>query len=138
MDNPKIAVVIPCYKVKEHILGVIQSVHKEVDTIYVVDDCCPDSSGSFVEEHNNDKRVKVLYNKQNLGVGGATMHGYKEALANDIDIVVKVDGDGQMDATLILDFIKPILDGNADYVKGNRFFSYEHVSSMPKVRLIGN
>jgi len=52
--NPKIAVVIPSYKVRNHILGVISQIGPEVGRIYVVDDCCPDGSGDFVESNCRD------------------------------------------------------------------------------------
>lgn len=132
------AVVIPSYKVKKHVLDVIARMGPEVNTIYVVDDCCPENSGQYVQQHNTDPRVRVLYNDVNKGVGGATKHGYQEALADGMDIVIKVDGDGQMDPALIPMFIKPLLDGRADYTKGNRFFSYEHFNRMPRIRLFGN
>ena len=134
----RIAVVIPSYKVKNHILGVIRSIGPEVSKIYVVDDCCPDGSGVFVKEHCQDDRVVIIRHDQNRGVGGAVMTGYKAAIEDRIDIVVKVDGDGQMDPRLIPDFISPIIAGEADYTKGNRFFDLETIKSMPKVRMIGN
>lgn len=136
--NVKVAVVIPCYKVKEHVLQVISSIESEVCKIYAVDDCCPDGSGDFIEKNNSDNRVVVLRNDVNLGVGGAVMHGYATALRDGIDIIVKIDGDGQMDPTLIKKFIAPIMCGEADYTKGNRFFNLENISAMPKIRLIGN
>lgn len=134
----RIAVVIPCYKVTQHVLGVIGSIGPEVECIYAVDDCCPQNSGKFINDNNTDPRVTVLFNESNKGVGGATKRGYAEALKAGMDIVIKVDGDGQMDPSLIPLFIRPIIDGRADYTKGNRFFSYEHVSRMPGVRLFGN
>ena len=134
----KIAVVIPCYKVKEHILGVINAIGPEVTKIYVVDDCCPNHSGQFVEENNLDARVVVLRNEINLGVGGAVMHGYEVAIKDRMDIIVKIDGDGQMDPSLLMDFIEPIICGEADYTKGNRFFNLTNISAMPKIRLFGN
>ncbi|WP_312043079.1 glycosyltransferase [Erwinia sp.] len=133
-----VAVVIPCYKVKNHILGVIQAIGPEVDKIYAVDDCCPEGSGDFIEEKNTDQRVTVLRNSVNQGVGGAVMHGYSAALADDIDIIVKIDGDGQMDPSLLCEFIAPIISGEADYTKGNRFFNLENIMAMPKIRLFGN
>ena len=135
---PTIAVVIPAYKVCKHILGVIDNIGEEVSAIYVVDDCCPDGSGSYVESNCTDKRVKVLYNPENQGVGGAVMTGYQAAIADGMDIIVKVDGDGQMDTSLIPDFVAPILAGEADYTKGNRFFDLEKIHAMPKMRLFGN
>ncbi len=137
-QNKSIGVVIPCYKVKKQILRVLDKMVPEVDVIYVVDDKCPENSGDFVKENVTDARVKVLYNEVNKGVGGAVIHGYKQALADGIDIVVKLDGDDQMDADLILPLIKPIVEGKADYRKGNRFYFPKSLSAMPAIRLFGN
>lgn len=133
-----IAVVIPCFKVKEKILQVLQGIGKEVSRIYVVDDHCPDGSGKFAESHFKDNRMTVIYHKKNKGVGGAVITGYRAALKDECDIIVKIDGDGQMDPTLISNFIKPIERGIADYTKGNRFFDAEKAKSMPALRLFGN
>jgi dolichol-phosphate mannosyltransferase len=135
---PQLAVVIPCYKVKAHVLDVIAAIGPEVSMIFAVDDCCPDGSGKFIEENANDPRVHVLYNPENKGVGGAVMHGYRAAMEARADIIVKVDGDGQMDPALIPDIARPVLMGRADYAKGNRFHSVWNVRQMPGVRLFGN
>jgi len=133
-----VAVVIPCYKVKSHILDVIGEIGPEVTRIYVVDDCCPQGTGDFVRQNVTDPRVVVVRHEVNQGVGGAVVTGYQAAIADGMEILVKVDGDGQMDPALIPEFIQPIIDNEADYTKGNRFFDLESVKSMPKVRLIGN
>ncbi|PBQ19840.1 glycosyltransferase family 2 protein [Pseudomonas congelans] len=138
INQSVIAVVIPCYKVKSHILAVISGIGPEVDKIYVVDDCCPDKSGEFVEQECSDPRVNVIKCPVNQGVGGAVMTGYAAAIAEGVDVIVKVDGDGQMDPLLIPDFVLPILNGQADYTKGNRFFDLEEIRQMPKIRLFGN
>lgn len=135
---PTVAVVIPCYKVRRHILGVIAGIGAEVQRIYVVDDCCPDQSGVFVRDHCRDPRVSVLSHETNLGVGGAVMTGYRAAIADGATVIVKLDGDGQMDGALIPEFVDPILRGEADYTKGNRFFDLEQISNMPPLRLFGN
>ncbi|WP_434682283.1 glycosyltransferase family 2 protein (plasmid) [Pseudomonas sp. R1-18] len=132
------AVVIPCFKVRKHILGVIADIGMDVSRIYVVDDCCPEGSGREVEEHCADQRVRVIFNAVNLGVGGAVMAGYRAALADGMDIVVKVDGDGQMNPALIPAFTAPIKSGEADYTKGNRFFNLEEIRRMPGMRIFGN
>lgn len=134
----KVAVVIPCYKVKNHILDVISSIKQEVFSIYVVDDKCPEQTGNFVLENSNDPRVKVIFHDENLGVGGAVLTGYMAAKKDGHYCAVKLDGDGQMDSSLIRAFIGPILDGTSDYTKGNRFFNPEDVKAMPLVRTIGN
>lgn len=136
--SSRISVVIPSYKVKNHILEVIKNIGPEVCRIYVVDDCCPDASGEFVRDNCDDPRVVVLRNEVNQGVGGAVMAGYRAAIEDGMDVMVKLDGDGQMDARLIPDFVAPIIHGEADYTKGNRFFDLEEIRAMPKVRLFGN
>jgi glycosyltransferase involved in cell wall biosynthesis len=103
-----------------------------------VDDACPDGSGKLVQSNVVDPRVRVIFNAQNQGVGGAVITGYLSAIADDAQIIVKIDGDGQMDPSLILDFLTPIANGEADYTKGNRFFDLENIRAMPKVRLFGN
>lgn len=134
----RIAVVIPCYKVRDHIQEVLLGIGGEVWRIYVVDDGCPEKSGDLVVEEVADPRVRVIYNPENLGVGGAVITGYRRAVEEGADIVVKMDGDGQMDAKFIPTLVKPIIDGQADYTKGNRFFSPENLVTMPWVRMIGN
>jgi glycosyltransferase involved in cell wall biosynthesis len=134
----RVAVVIPCYRVKKHILNVIGAIGPEVAKIYVIDDKCPEETGNFVLEHCKDPRVVVRFNPTNLGVGGAVMAGYQAALDDNIDIVVKVDGDEQMDPSLIPRFVQPIQAGRADYTKGNRFFNLNNVRNMPALRLFGN
>ena len=106
--------------------------------IYVVDDCCPEASGRVVEEVVDDPRVTVIRNSRNLGVGGATLTGYRAAFEDGANIAVKLDGDGQMDATLIPDLIQPLIRGDADYVKGNRFYFLGSLRGMPRTRLFGN
>jgi dolichol-phosphate mannosyltransferase len=134
----QIAVVIPCFKVTAHVVGVIQGIGPQVHRIYVVDDCCPDDSGALVQRTCSDPRVQVIRHAINQGVGGAVMTGYAAAISDGVDIIVKLDGDGQMDASLIPNFVEPIISGEADYTKGNRFFDLEEIRAMPPMRLIGN
>lgn len=132
-----VAVVIPAYKVSRHIEDVISTLPDEIDQVIIVDDACPENSGS-IAALVEDKKVRVLTHEINLGVGGAMKTGYRAALLNGADIVVKVDGDGQMDPAQIENLLSPLLMNAADYSKGNRFYSLRTVRSMPKVRLIGN
>ena len=138
MKTNTIAVVIPAYRVTAHILDVIAEIGKEVSQIFVIDDACPEGSGALVSEKCKDKRVVVLTHSENQGVGGAVITGYRAALEAGAEIVVKVDGDGQMDPAMIADLIQPIIDGNADYTKGNRFDSLVGLREMPGIRVLGN
>jgi len=136
--DPKIAVVIPCYKARAHIPDVIKGIGDDVWRIYVVDDCCPEGTGDHVKASANDLRVRVIFNTENLGVGGAVLAGYQTAIADGADVIVKIDGDGQMNPGMIPRFTAPILKGQADYTKGNRFYDLANISRMPAVRLFGN
>lgn len=139
LRNLSVAVVLPCYKVADSILEVISLIPGFVRHIVVVDDACPQKSGELVASQTKDKRITVLQNSTNLGVGGAMITGYKWVLENtDADIVVKVDGDGQMDPRRIQALISPIASKEADYTKGNRFDSLEDLEQMPKIRIFGN
>lgn len=138
VSTARIAVVIPCYRVTRHVLDVIRQIGPEVSAIYVVDDACPDGSGPLVEREAGDSRVRVVRLAENQGVGGAVLAGYRAALAEGMTVIVKIDGDGQMDPSLIPDFVAPIVDGRADYAKGNRFYDPAGLSAMPSERLLGN
>jgi len=133
-----VAVVIPCYRVRRHILGVIEGLGPIVDRIYCVDDNCPEDSGGLVEQECSDPRVTVVHHAENQGVGGATLTGYRAAIAGGADVIVKIDGDGQMDPDLIELFVAPIAEGRADYAKGNRFHNIEDTRGMPAIRVFGN
>jgi len=135
---PNIAVVMPCYKSRAHVMDVIARVGPEVSLIVIVDDACPEATGAHVSASTRDARVVVVRNGANLGVGGAVLHGYRVALERGADIVVKLDSDGQMDPALLPRIVHPILERLADYTKGNRFFNIEDVRSMPAIRLFGN
>ncbi len=138
VNSPKIGVVIPAFKVSKHILGLLEDIGPEVGAIYVVDDGCPEKSGELVAKYCSDRRVQVIYHLENQGVGGAVMTGYRSALKDGAAIIVKLDGDGQMKLTDLATLIAPIIDGQADYSKGNRFYNIEQIHSMPKIRILGN
>lgn len=137
-QTPIIAAVLPCYRVRRQVMGVLDAIGSEIQLIYCIDDGCPEHSGDIIESECRDQRVKVIRHQRNRGVGGAVITGYRAALADSADIVVKLDADGQMDPRLIGSLIAPIALGRADYTKGNRFFSLEAIGRMPTSRLIGN
>ncbi|MEE2673858.1 MAG: glycosyltransferase family 2 protein [Myxococcota bacterium] len=133
-----IAVVIPCYRVRDRILDVVSGIGPECQAIYVVDDGCPEGTGDHVEAACSDPRVRVLRHEKNQGVGAATLTGYRAALDGGAAVIVKLDGDGQMDPSWIPRLVRAIQDGEADYVKGNRFFDLDDLGAMPRARVLGN
>ena len=138
MSMAHIAVVIPCFRVADQVLPLIAGIGPEVGWIYVVDDACPERSGERVRAQCTDPRVEVIAHSENQGVGGAVVSGYRAALRSPAQVIVKLDGDGQMNPALIARLAAPILAGRADYSKGNRFHRVADVSAMPPVRLVGN
>ena len=133
-----VTVIIPAYRVKSHILNVVDEIPSFVKHILVVDDGCPDLTGRFLEENCNNQRLQVIYHDRNLGVGAAIKSGYLRGMQLDSDILVKIDGDGQMNSAEIKNLIEPLLSGTAGYAKGNRFASLTYIRKMPKIRILGN
>ena len=136
-----IDLVIPCYRVSQQAPKVIQEALnlKEIRKIIAVDDSCPDQTGKLIKESfAHEPRVTVIQHETNQGVGGAMLSGYAHAFAAGADIVVKLDGDGQMNPELVPLLIGPLIQGRADYTKGNRFFYPKHLDGMPRRRLFGN
>ena len=100
MYNKKIIIVIPCFKVKNKILNVISNIPQWVYKVICVDDACPEETGKYINEKIDDKKVLTIFNDKNLGVGGASLKGFKQAKELGAEVIVKVDGDDQMDLTL--------------------------------------
>lgn len=138
LEEAGVWLVAPCYKVKGHILRVIERAPAWIEGIVCVDDACPDGSADFIEANTTDPRVVVLRLAKNQGVGGATLAGYAEAARRGAKVLVKVDGDDQMDLSYAAQLVAPILMGEADYAKGNRFTTAQHLHAMPGVRTFGN
>lgn len=133
------AIIIPCYKVADHIVALLESIPEELAArIYIVDDRCPQGSGKLVQDRVKDPRVVVLFNPENLGVGGTVKRGFTQAAIDGYTYLVKMDGDGQMDPQELPKLVRPIHEGLADYTKGNRFFNPRALKGMPAVRVIGN
>jgi dolichol-phosphate mannosyltransferase len=139
LDGQKIAVVIPAFRVINKIGLVIKGMPDFVDFIIVVDDFCPDKSGEIVLAQNiNGQKTTVIFHKKNQGVGGAMITGFRKAIELEADIVVKVDGDNQMDTNLMQGLLQLMFQHDSDFVKGNRFHDLNKLRKMPKMRLLGN
>jgi dolichol-phosphate mannosyltransferase len=132
-----VTVVIPAYNVERFVGAVLKSIPDFVDQVIVVDDAATDDTAGVLRGVT-DPRVAVVRHPVNQGVGGAMISGFKLALERGTDVVVKMDGDGQMDPRYLPALLDPVLSGACDYAKGNRFLESEHLAQMPTVRLLGN
>jgi len=133
----RVHVVIPAYNVAPRIVAVLKSVPDFVDAITVVDDASRDGTADAARGAG-DPRVQVLRHDVNRGVGAAMVTGFADALASGDGIVVKMDGDGQMDPAMLPRLLDPIVEGRCGYAKGNRFLFARELAAMPRHRLVGN
>jgi glycosyltransferase involved in cell wall biosynthesis len=133
----RVGVVIPAYRVADQIERVIGGIPGWVEVIVVVEDKSPDDTAERVTRLD-DPRVTLIRHAENRGVGGAMKSGFAEALRHDVDVVVKMDGDDQMDPAHLPTLVGPLIAGTADVVKANRYSSLSSLHGMPIVRVLGN
>ena len=134
-----IVTVIPAYRVQDTITTVLKDLPAYIKHIIVVDDASPDSSVKLVTAAaQQDPRIILIRHEKNQGVGGAMISGFRKALELGAKIVVKLDGDGQMDSAHIPALVTPLILGKADFTKGNRFRDFVSLRNMPMVRRVGN
>ncbi|MBI2757469.1 MAG: glycosyltransferase family 2 protein [Chloroflexi bacterium] len=135
----RIAAVIPAYRVEREIESVLRGLPSYIKHIIVVDDASPDHTSDLVAALvKRDRRLVLIRHERNQGVGGALVSGFRKALEIGAQIVVKIDGDGQMDTSHIPDLLLPLILGKADYAKGNRFRDFAALRQMPLIRRVGN
>ncbi len=134
-----IVVVIPAYNEANHIANVLASIPSFVRSIVVVDDCSRDETAAVVAGLTKENpRIVLVRHERNQGVGGAMVSGFRQALELSAQIVVKMDGDGQMDAKYLEELVRPLMAGEADFAKGNRFHDFRALAKMPLLRRAGN
>lgn len=139
LNEYRIVAVVPAYKVEREIGSVLASIPDYVRHIVVVNDNSPDGTAERVRtEAQRDPRILLVSHEQNKGVGGAMVTGFRKSLELDAQIVVKIDGDGQMPLGRIPDLVQPLIEGEADFTKGNRFRDFRALGAMPNVRRVGN
>jgi len=138
--NKKIALVIPAYREEKLIRPTLGNVPVLIDHIYVIDDASPDGMARVVRQMaQEDKRIELVRHEKNQGPGGAIITGYLKSSQDGYDIAVVVGGDSQMSLDEVERFLDPLIEGKADYVKGNRFFVWDKTrKKMPRIRIVGN
>jgi glycosyltransferase involved in cell wall biosynthesis len=139
IKNHSITVVIPCYKVEKQIQKVVAEIPDYITSIILVDDASPDKTGEILDQLSKENsKVTVLHHSKNQGVGGAMISGFEEAIKQKQDIVIKMDGDGQMDTAYFDKMLKAVVEDNYHFAKGNRFFDRKMLRKMPAIRRMGN
>ncbi|MFB6079801.1 MAG: glycosyltransferase family 2 protein [Haloferacaceae archaeon] len=151
-----VGVVVPAYEEEGFVGDVIDTVPAFVDRVYPVDDRSTDGTWAEIREHAAAanaawpeaasapertpfaRRVVPIRREENGGVGAAIKTGYRRALVDEIDVIAVMNGDGQMDPDELPRLLDPIVDGTADYAKGNRLVHADHRQGMSRWRLLGN
>src|SRR5215813_1430269 len=139
-EGKTVAVVVPAHNEEKLIGQVLETMPGFVDLIIVVDDASTDQTPDIVTSYCRrlSERLVLLSHKENQGVGAAVVTGYKCALAQNIEIIVVMNGDAQMDPEDLVRVVAPVARGEADYVKGNRLFRGESWRMIPHYRYLGN
>lgn len=134
-----VSVVIPCFNVARHIEQVVAKLPEEVNYIIAVNDASQDETEVVLQRLClTEKRLICLKHDINEGVGGAMLTGFHKAMEYNSDVVIKMDGDNQMDSAYIPQLLQPIIENKADFTKGNRFYDLKALRNMPVGRRIGN
>ncbi|MXV61098.1 glycosyltransferase [Natronorubrum sp. JWXQ-INN-674] len=153
----QIGVVVTAYNEEAFIGSVIETVPDFVDRIYAVDDASPDNSWEAIQQvasrinetverepelavtdGGDGRRVVPIQHEENRGYGAAVKTGYKHAADDEMDVVAVMNGDGQMDPDILHRIIDPVVEGEADYAKGNRLLRPEDRNGMSAFRFVGN
>lgn len=133
----RIGVVVPAYNEELLIEETINGIPGYVSRIYLIDDGSTDRTPEIVRTFT-DPRIVLVRHEKNKGVGAAIIHGYRLALEDNMDMVAVMAGDNQMDPGQLPRLLMPIIEGRADYTKGNRLISRDFTRGMSRWRLIGN
>jgi glycosyltransferase involved in cell wall biosynthesis len=134
-----ICVVVPAYNESSQIGRVIETIPPFVDKVLVVDDASKDNTVEVVQSYRQkNERVVLIRHECNQGVGGAIATGYKWARDNAYEVTAVMAGDGQMDPSELDKIIEPVVNGSADYAKGNRLFFGDAWNMIPHYRYLGN
>ncbi|MFQ6101428.1 MAG: glycosyltransferase family 2 protein [Anaerolineae bacterium] len=136
----RVGVVVPAHNEERLIGQVLETMPDFVDRIVVVDDCSQDRTYEVARGYHRQwgEHLGVIRCQENRGVGGAILTGYRRALELDLDVVAVMAGDAQMDPAELAQVIEPVIKGEADYAKGNRLFTGEAWTQMPRYRYFGN
>lgn len=130
----RVIAVIPSFNVEKTLGSVIEGIKNIVDEIIVVNDGSSDSTRKVAE----DRKVKIVDHERNMGLGFALRTGFKEALKEDFDAVITIDGDGQHGLEDISNVVHIYRKEGFPVIIGSRLKNREEWRNFPKARLIGN
>jgi len=135
----KIAVVVPAYNEERFIAQVLTTMPSFVDQIYAVNDASTDCTLEVMQQiAQQNGKIAVVNRRRRGGIGAAVTAGHKKALEDRMDVIAVMAGDGQMDPMILDRVLDPIVEGKADYSKGDRLSIPKYREGMPIWRRFGN
>lgn len=135
MRDERLVAVVPAWNEAGAIGGVVDEI-KAFDPaieVVVVDDASSDDTADTAEAHG----ATVLRLLFNVGIGGAVQTGFRYARDEGFGIAVRLDGDGQHDASELRKLLTPLDAGSADLVIGSRFVDPTGTYRPPFARRMG-
>lgn len=138
-EGKRVAVVVPAFDEAARIGRTVAGIPAFVDDVIVVDDASRDATDAAARVAlllvpARDRRSLVVRHDANRGVGAAIVTGYRAATARGADVAVVMAGDGQMDPADLPRLLRPIVEGRADYTKGDRMRHPDIRRAMPAHR----
>ncbi len=135
----KVAVVVPAYNEEKFIARVLTTMPPFVDKIYAVNDGSIDRTLEIMQSiAERNGKITIVNRERRGGIGSAITSGHRKALEDDIDVIAIMAGDGQMDPSILHQILEPVIEGKADYAKGDRLSALENKREMPVWRSFGN
>src|SRR5712691_1336931 len=141
-EGRRVFVVVPAHNEEKLIGEVLETMPAFVDRVIAVDDASTDRTPEVLCEAGRrmGERLRVIRHAANSGVGAAIISGYRAALGEDREglLVAVMAGDAQMDPADLPRLLMPLVKDQADYTKGNRLFTGEAWTIIPRYRYLGN
>ncbi len=119
-----LSIILPLYNEEKTIRSILEDLprNKSIEII-IIDDHSSDNSLNEIRKVDGYGEFKVIRHLVNRGYGNAIITGMQYATG---DVIVSMDTDGQHSPADIFNLIKPIFDGEADYIIGSRYLGSYH------------
>lgn len=127
--------------IQETLQRIPDEIWREVEVVYVVDDCSMDETTRAALTYPDPyRKLKVFRNRINRRYGGNQKFGYQYAIDRGLDAVIMLHGDGQYAPEMLPQLFQPLIDGSADIVIGSRMLHRRDAlkGGMPKYKFVAN